>query len=174
MNCHHTIWHSDKLSINNVKALYNNFNDSLDTDYAEFLTMYDGEVDIINSVFDIDFDISYLCENEINIKFAQSLIGLGEETILNTIPSEKLNGNDTLPLFQYPYNNTSHVYIKYYYPSIEACVVISPKLNKESFSANHHILGIDWVFKNNVNISRLDSNNDNSIRKINWDDFNVF
>ena len=168
INCHHTIYHGGELTIKNCKALFNNFNNAVDTDYPAFLTAYDGTVELTNSIFDIDYDIGNLCNNNVDIKFAEALVGLGENTIFNGFNTNQLKYNDALPFFEAPYNNKSHIFAKYYYPQINSCVISSPILNKEDSSVCHMILGIDWVFKNNVQVTRVDWENENNVRKIDW------
>ena len=170
LNCHHTIWHNGELSVNNIKALYNNFNEATDTDYSEFLTQWQGTANITNSTFDIDFNTQELCQGETDIKYAESLIGLSPETTLNGYTADKLQNDNTLPLFTNPYNNQSHIYARYYYPAIEECVITSPEQGYENKSACHTILGTDWVYKNNAKVTRADSENVNNNRKINWED----
>lgn len=169
LNCHHSIWHGGLLSVKNTKALYNNYNDFVDTDYSAFLTAYDGTVEITDSTFDIDYKTTYLCENLTDVKFAESLISLGENTVLNGVSSDKLSSDNTLPLCVAQFNNQSHVYCEYYYPSISNCVITSPLLDYEDKNVCHTILGSDWVFKNNTQVTRKSNNTENNIRKIKWE-----
>ena len=168
INCHHTIYYSGDLTINKCKALFNAWNNNVDSDYSAFLTIYDGVVEITNSIFDIDYNTDTLCNNQIDIKFAESLISLGENTIFNGVTTNLLNSNDSLPFFERPFNNLSHLYVRYFYPQINSSVISSPLLNNEDKSVCHSILGVDWVYKNNVQITRVDWNSQNEIRKIDW------
>ena len=170
INCHHTIYHGGEITINNCRALFNRFNESVDTDYPAFLTAYDGTVEVINSIFDIDYDTDYLSDNNIDIKFAEALIGLGEDTIFNGFSTNLLKYNDSLPFFESPFNNKSHIFAKYHYPQVNAPVISSPILGKEDKCLCHILLGTDWVYKNNVQITRSDWNSENTIRKIEWED----
>ena len=170
LNCHHSIWHNGDLTVNNIKALYNNFNSATDTDYSEFLTQWQGTANITNSIFDIDFNTQELCTSETDIKYAESLIGLSPETTFNGYTADKLQNDNTLPLFTNPYNNQSHIYARYYYPAIEECVITSPEQGYENKSACHTILGTDWVYKNNAKVTRTDSENVNNTRKITWEE----
>ena len=170
INCHHTIYTGGELTINKCKALFNAWNDSVDTDYSAFATVYDGSVDIVNSVFDIDYTTDILCSDEKDIKFAQSLIGIGEYTMFNGFASTQITAKDTLPFFSPQYNNKSHIFAKYYYPQIESCVISSPSPGKEDQSVCHTILDSDWVYKNNVQVTRLLSETENTTRNIDWED----
>ena len=169
-NCHHTIYTGGELTVNNCKALFNVWNDSVDNDYSAFATVYDGNVEITNSIFDIDYDTDILCSNEIDIKFSQSLIALGEDTVFNGANSVEIKNSGVLPLFNAPYNNVSHLFAKYYYPQIENCVVSSPVSGSEDKSVCYTFLGDDWVYKNNVQVTRSSWNSENNIRKIIWED----
>ena len=169
-NCHHSIYTGGELTVNNCKALFNIWNDSIDTDYSAFATVYDGNVEISNSIFDIDYDTDILCSNELDIKFSQSLIALGEDTVFNGANSIDIKNSGVLPLFNNPYNNVSHLFAKYYYPQIENCVISSPTTGNEDKSVCYTFLGDDWVYKNNVQVTRDSWNNENTIRKITWED----
>lgn len=168
INCHHTIYVGGELTVNYCKALYNELSDAVDTDYSAFLTSYAGIVDITNSTFDIDYTTEQLCLNETDIKFAQSLIGLSEDVAFNNANGRDLKNNNILPLFNAPYHNLSHIYVKYYYPQIETCVISSPAKGKEDKAVCHTVLGTDWVYKTNVQVTKRD--NENEIRKIKWED----
>lgn len=170
LNCHHSIYHHGTLVIDSCKVRYNIFNASVDTGYPAFLTMYDGTCDIANSIFDIDYLTDELCSDEIDIKFAESLIAFGEDTVFNGFATDKLSADNSLPFFDSQYNNQSHIYCKYYYPAIEGCVIISPTIDNEDKSVCHTILGNDWIFKNNVQVTRADTGAENNNRKINWED----
>ena len=167
INCYHTIYTGGDLLISKCELLYDQWNNKIDNDYPVCATCFKGNVDITDSVFDIDLDINYLCENELDIKFAQSLIAIGEDTIINGYVGGNLNVNDSLPLFNAPFNNLSHIFIKYYYPQISACVISSPAIGFEDKCACHNILGNDWVYKNNVQVTRVSWGSENTIRKIN-------
>ena len=168
VNCHHSIYYAGELTVDNCSALYNHLNDYTDTDYSEFLTIYDGSVEISNSIFDIDITDDNYCTNQINAKFIQSLFSLGEDTTFNSNNSRLLTVNDVLPFFESPYNNRAHLFIKYYYPQVSTCVVDSPVNGKEDKACCHNILGSDWIYKNNVKITRLDREDENTLRTINW------
>ncbi|WP_296874599.1 hypothetical protein [uncultured Methanobrevibacter sp.] len=170
INCHHTIYHGGEISIKNCRALFNSFNESVDTDYPAFLTAYNGTVEITNSTFDIDYDTDFLSDNNIDIKFAEALIGLGEDTFFNGYTTNHLKYNDSLPFFESPFNNKSHIFAKYYYPQINASVISSPNLGNEDTCVCHILLGTDWIYKNNVQITRTSWKSENNIRKIEWRD----
>ena len=168
LNCHHSIWHCGTLIIDNCKALFNDFNNSVDTDYSAFLTAHDCQIEITNSIFDIDY--TDLCSDEIDIKYAETLICLGENAIMNGVTVDKLTADNTLPLCTSQYNNQSHIYCKYYYPAIEECVIASPLPTFEDKAVCHTIMGQDWIYKNNVQITKASTGNENNNRKIIWEE----
>ena len=169
LNSPHSIWHGGSLTLTNCKARYNLFNsDTVDPDYSLLLTQYQGEANITGNIFDIDYDTPVLCQEQLNLKFATTLISISKTAILNNLLGEKMQDNNTLPLFSNMYNNQSHVYTRYYYPSIEACIIISPLVGFEDKSTCHHLLGDNRIYKDNVQITSVESNNQNEIRKIKW------
>lgn len=153
LNSPHSIWHTGELTINKLTALYNNY-ENIDNDYSLLLTIIDGITDINNSDFNINFDTNILCSNQLDIKYAQSLISISEDAQLNGILGSKLTSNNSLNyLFN---NNSSNIYCRYYYPKIESCVEVTPVQGFNGKSCCHVVLGVDWIFKNNVEIKRLD------------------
>lgn len=165
-NCHHTIYTGGNLNISNSRALYDDWNDSVDTDYSAFLTAWNGNIEITGSTFDIDYQNKQITDEK--ILYAQSLIGLSRECVFNGSNASIMDNNNTLPFFNNIYNNRSHIWIPYYYESVESIVVSSPTSGNEDRSVCHTILGMDWVFKNNVQVTNRD--NANNIRKIDWSD----
>lgn len=152
LNSPHSIWHCGDLTINKLTALYDNY-ENIDTDYSLLLTIVNGITDINNSDFNINFDTNILCSNQLDIKYAQSLISISEDGQLNGITGDKLTNNNSLNyLFN---NNSSNIYCKYYYPRIESCVEVTPVQGFNGKSCCHVVLGVDWIFKNNAEIKRL-------------------
>ena len=148
-NCPHSIWHDGELTLSKLTATYDKI-DNIDTDYSMFLTKYDGIVEINNSVFDIELDTTTLCSEQINIKYAQSLFSISETVQINGLSGEKLRQNNSLNIFD---NNVSNINATYYYPKIEACVRIKSDIRDKACC--HHIIGTDWIFKNNTLLERL-------------------
>ena len=170
LNSPHSIWHSGSLTLTDCKARYNIFNeDALDPDYSLLLTQYQGEANITGNIFDIDYNTTGLCEQQINLKFAATLISISKTAILNNLLGEKMQDNNTLPLFDNIYNNQSHVYARYYYPSLDECIIISPVVGFEDKNTCHCIIGDNKIYKDNVQITTAESNNQNEIRKITWE-----
>ena len=117
-------------------------------------------------MFDIDYSDKHITSEEIS--YALSLIGLSTDCTFNNFNANQFASNNTLPFFDSPYNNLSHVFVPFYYPTIDEVVVASPILGKEDKSVCHRLLGTDWVYKNNTQVTRID--NSNNIRKISWED----
>ena len=165
-NCHHTIYTGSELSVTNCKVLYDDWNDSLDTDYSAFINAFDGIITVTGSICDIDYADKIIDNEEIN--YALSLIGLSTDCTFNNVAANQLSDNDVLPFFGNFYNNQAHVFVPFYHATVDDVVVASPLLGREDQSVCHRILGTDWVYKNNTQITRMDEAN--TIRKINWED----
>ena len=151
LNCHHSIYHQGTLTVINMDATYNDFNDSIDTDYSAFLTMYQGTCDITQSSFNIYYPD--LCTDEIDVKFSESLLGLGENVLFNNSLASNLNKHDSLPFFL-NYNNQSSIYCRYYYTELEECLVTQAVTGSENKAVCHTILGNPTIYKNNVTVTR--------------------
>ena len=153
INNHNAIFHGGELTVNNIQFLQND-TDYCDSNNSAFLFQTDGEAEIYNSQFDINYDTDTLCANEINIGFAQALIKVGLTAIVNRCTHDYLKGDNNLNFFNNPFNNQSHLFAKYYYPQISACVFSSPSFDKEDKALCYCISGNDWVFKENVQVTR--------------------
>ena len=148
------ILHNGQLTIDKSQFTNN------DTDYANinnvaFLYQTDGDAVITNSNFDIDYDTDDFCSNQQNIGFAQCILKCGETATINGASYVELGDNNTLPFFTQTFNNQAHLFAKYYYPQIESCVYSQAIDNYENKSCCHCVSGVDWAFKNNVQITRV-------------------
>lgn len=167
INNHSAIFHGGQLTVDNCKYLNNDLT-YVDKDNPAFLYQTDGDAEITNSIFDINYTEDTLCENQINIGFAQALIRCGLTATINTATHESLQEDNKLPFFE-NYRNQSHVFAKYYYPQIETCVFTSPVENKETESICYCVTGTDWVYKTNAVVTRADWQNENTINNIDWE-----
>ena len=163
------IFHSGQLIVDNC-TLHNTDKDYVNTNNVAFVYQTDGYASIRNSIFDIDYDIDDFCTGEINLGFAQCLIMCGETANINGATYIDLQDNNTLPLFEQTIDNQSHLFAKYYYPQLEACVYASPTTNMENKNCCHAVSGVDWIFKNNTQITRVSWDTQNENRLIEWDD----
>ena len=127
----------------------------------------DGTANITNSIFDIDYDTDNLCSNQIDIGYAQALLKIGETAIINGANINDLSRDDNLP-FHNIYKNQSHVFTKYYYPAIESCVYTSPVLGREDSNVCYCVSNLNWIFKQNTQVTRAEAGTENRIRKIIW------
>lgn len=168
VNCHHTIYTGGELTVTHSRALFNSWNDHLDTDYSAFLNAFTGDISITNSVFDIDYANKLDTITTEEIQYAQSLIGLSNEVMFNNSNANQFSANDSLPFISSPYNNLSHVFVPFYHEGIEEVVVSSPVLGREDQSVCHRLFDVDWVYKNNTQVTRVEKAN--TIRKITWED----
>ena len=163
------ILHGGQLTVDNCK-LHNTDPDYIDTHNVAFIYQTDGNANITNSIFDIDYDTDEFCSNEINLGFAQALVMCGETALINGATHIDLGKNNSLPFYTHLINNQTHLFAKYYYPQIESCVYASPIPTKENQSCCHAVSGVDWIFKNNVQITRTNSETENRNNPIQWEE----
>ena len=167
-NNHNCILHGGNLTVTNCKY-HNTDMDYVDINNAAFLYQVDGEASISNSVFDIDYDEDTSFEDE-NIMYGQALFMCGETAIINNANYINLSSDNNINWTNAPYNNRSHIYCKYYYPQIEEIVYSSPTSGNEDKAICYAVSGKDWIFKENVQITRASWESQNTIRKIIWED----
>ena len=146
-NC---ILHGGQLTIKGC-TLDNNSITNINTNNPTFIYQTDGTCLIQQSTFNIDYDYT---SAEANIGYAQSLIMCGETANINGATHTDLQTDNSLPFFDEPFNNRANLYAKYYYPQItdnvESVSTVSGK------ACCHACSGVDWVFKNNVTVRRVE------------------
>lgn len=151
---HNCILHGGALNV--VTSTYTN-NDMSYTvpNNPAFLFQVDGNAIITDSSFDIDYgeqgDYS-----EKPIMYAQALFMIGETASVNNALYSDLGEDNKVNWHNNPYNNRSHLYCKYYYPSLQTIVYSTPTTGYESKSMCYALSGVDWVFKENVTITRAE------------------
>ena len=167
------IFHGGNLTIENCKFLLDDYGRPqalLSPNYPAFLYQTDGNATITNSVFDITLSSGWECQWNQNLGLGLSLIMCGENATINGATHSDLQKDDSLPFFEYPYRNRSHLYATYYYHIHNiGCVSISPKIGLEDKNCCHSVSGLDWLFKNNTQIRRGQDSGNNE-RIIIWDD----
>lgn len=166
---HNCIFSGGELNILDCK-LYNTDPTFLESNNPALVYQTDGTCTITGSVFDLDYTANTLCNEKINIGFAQTLIRCGQSAIINGVLGSNLAKDDILPFFEGIFNNRSHIFAKYYYPQIEECVYTSPIPNMEDRNICYAVSGLDWVFKENSQVTRASQNTQNENRKIIWED----
>jgi len=160
---HSAIFHGGQLSINGSKFILS------DSNFAEasnpaFLYQTDGEANITNNSFIIIQDNEEWCINEKNIGYAQCILICGETAIVNGADHTSLQKQNSLP-FE---TNRTYLYAKYYYPRLEGCVVTSPLPGFEDKNCTYAVSGVDWVFKQNSQVTLPDQANNN---QPNWEEW---
>jgi len=167
-NNHNAILHGGQLNINRCK-FHNTDTTYVDIYNSAFIYQTDGDCIILNSVFDIDYGTDYsLCTGEHSIGFSQCIFMCGITATINNIPYDELKNNNFNGFFDNPQNNRSHIFAKYYYPQINACVYTSPTLHFEDKALCYCLSGDDWVYKINSQVTRASWNTENTNRKISW------
>ena len=166
VNCGGSIYHSGELLFENNKFLLNDY-EYVDNNSPAFLYQVDGSCNINNNIFDIDLDTDYYCNNEINLKLGQCLFVCGDNASINHSNSDFLKNNDNSSLFDV-HNNIVHTFAKYYYSPIESCVYVSPMSGKEDRCVCYAVSGLDWIFKENIQITRASWQSENRINNLRW------
>ena len=152
---HNCIVHGGVLNISNCSYLNTDISYS-DKHNVGFLYQVDGEATITSSTFDINYLSDQYCLNEESIGYAQAILKIGQTASINNYEHEDFINN------RFKFNNECHVFCKYYYDKIEACVYTSPVNGKESESYCYSASGTNWVFKENVQVTRASSNRENT------------
>ena len=171
-NCENAcIFHGGELSVTDSKYFCDmTFNEVYPNNPA-FLYQVDGEASIIGSVFDIDTcENTVLCDDGVNLEYAQAIFMCGETATINNASYIDLNREDNVNFFNNPYNNLAHIFASYYYPKITDCICVSPTLGDEDKAICYCVSGVDWVFKKNVQVTRKSWGTENTTRKIIWED----
>lgn len=100
----------------------------------------------------------HFCEATKNANQGQCLFALGENALINGQTHNSLTNPNNCNLLL---NNASHIFMKYYYPEIEACVYISPLTGYETKALCYALSGLDWIYKVNAQITRASWNTEN-------------
>ena len=149
-NC---ILHGGELTIVGC-TLNNDDTTNINTNNVVFVYQTDGTCLIQQSTFTINYDDNTLCSGETNIGYAQAILMCGETANINGANYTDLQSDNTLPFFEAPFNNRADTYAKYYYPQITACVESVTTLTNKGCC--HSVSNVDWVFKNNVTVRRVE------------------
>lgn len=165
INCYGAIYHGGQIIIDKCNYLINDVLTFI-KNQPYFIFQVDGNCIIENSQFDMHIDRNNLCNAEINANLGQCLLMIGENAIINGNSSKELN-EENLNFFDNPYNNSSHIFLKYYYPPIEKCVYVSPVSGKESKCLCYAINGVDYIFKYNAQITNAEWGTENRINPLN-------
>ena len=150
-NSPHSIYYNGELTVTGTRFNYDTYTTYIDTDYVIGITIYDGTANIINNSFTVDLNDDTLITEDVDIKFASAVIGVGEIVTLNGYGSERLMNNNSLPFFN-EYGNNANTNIKYYYTELDEYVQMSTTV--EGKGCCHTVLGTDYVFKDGVTITQ--------------------
>lgn len=156
INNQSTIFHGGQLTITGSKFIIQD-HQWMQANNPAFLYQTDGEANINNSSFVIIQDGDEWCSDEKNIGYAQSILICGENAIINGADHTSLQKQNSLP-FE---TNKTYLYAKYYYPRLEDCVVTSPLPGFEDKNCTYAVSGVDWVFKQNSQVTLPTEANNN-------------
>ena len=151
---HNCILHGGALNVVTSTYTNNDMSYALPNNPA-FLFQVDGNAIITDSSFDIDYG-EQEDYDEKPIMYAQALFMIGETASVNNAMYSDLGEDNKVNWHNNPYNNRSHLYCKYYYPSLETIVYSTPTTGYEQKSMCYALSGVDWVFKENVTITRAE------------------
>lgn len=165
-NVQSAIFHAGQLTVDKCKFRRTSLNST--NDNPSFLYQVNGDATITSSIFDIDSTSNTMCRRNKNVGFNQCLVMCGESATINGANHDYLQADNSLPFFDTPYNNKSHLFVKYFYSSIDDCVFSSPVEDFEDKSCCHAVSGVDWIFKDNIQITRESWVTENKKRIITW------
>lgn len=122
--------------------------------YGTFLYQTDGDALITNSNFDVHIPESYVVPKGgiPDFNFLPALIMCGETATINGADYTELQNNNTLPFFDIPFNNISHIDLRYKHSVINDYITLSDEIQNKACC--HAVSGVDFLFKNNVKIER--------------------
>lgn len=166
---HSCILHGGQLTVSNCK--YHNVGSDYGADYVNvnnpaFLFQVDGAASVTDSVFDLTHDTNRF--NNKNVMYGQALFMIGEDAVINDMTHNDIIEDDRVNWCNAPYNNASHLFMKYYYPILDEIVYSSPKHGFEDKNLAYCASGVDWVFKSNTMITRATDHIENRDTKIRW------
>lgn len=169
VNCENTaIRHGGLLTVDNTRYYTDLEVDNLYTIYPSFLYMVDGDALIQDSIFDIDTDDT--CTLDMDLKYVPALFMVGETASVNNNDYLELKNAETINFFNGPYNNRSHILVDYLFDEIDDCVYLSPTLDLEDKALCYALSGDDYLYKQNVQVTRKSWGTENRNKKIIWDD----
>lgn len=170
-NCENTaIRHGGLITIDTCKSFTDFMRDNIQVNYPYFIYQIDGDALIQNSVFDIDCEEYPMCSQDMDFKFAPALFMVGETASVNNNDYTELQSLETINFFNQPYNNRSHILIDYLFDEIDACIYLSPTLGMEDKALCYSLSGEDYLYKQNVQVTRKSWGTENRNKKIIWDD----
>ena len=150
-NSHGAILHGGTLTVTDSTFTIDDA-ELMNTHSPYFLYQTDGYADISRTSFEVELgDDSYFCTNQKNANLAQCLFVAGADAIINDLSTKELE--DKVNFFN-GYNNTSTIRMKYYYPDIEACVIIEPDIEGVGKNLCYGLSNVDYIFRENTNIRR--------------------
>lgn len=149
LNNHNCIVHGGELTVTGCEYINTDMEYS-DKNNVAFLYQVDGNATLRGNSFDIDYSSDDYCENQESIGFAQALVKIGETAQINNLShKDYIDGR-----FNLLDDNLSHLFCKYYYPKIEACVYSSPVVGFENKCACYSASNVNWVYKKNIQVTR--------------------
>lgn len=161
---HSAVFHGGVLTMSGCK-LHNTDLDYMDTHNVAFVYQTDGRCIVRDSIMDIDYSSSSLCENEESVGFAQALFKCGETATINGAGYSVLQSNNAFPI---GFENRYHLFCLYYHTASGECVYSSPVIDKEDKALCYCVTGVNRLFRSNVKITRYGEDLENRYNPIEW------
>jgi len=105
-----------------------------------------------------------------NQSYAKIVCMVGKTAAVNGKTGNQLMRDDSLDLFNSPYNNQSYCYVRYWYPyDVMANIVASPLKGREFTSGCHAVEGVAEMYKEGIQLTRVSWGTDNKTRGLKID-----
>lgn len=124
-----------------------------------------GDCVIKNSLMDIDTGDTIKSSNA---SYAKAICVVGKNASFNGKTGSKMLSNNSLNLFNSPYNNKAHLYCKYYYPyeGINDNLIACPENGYEDRACCHAVESKHWVWRDHEYLGRVSWGTENRKRKL--------
>ena len=103
-----------------------------------------------------------------NASYAKAICVVGKNASFNGKTGSKMLSNNSLNLFNSPYNNKAHLYCKYYYPyeGINDNLIACPENGYEDRACCHAVESKHWVWRDHEYLGRVSWGTENRKRKL--------
>ena len=158
--------HGGQLDIDNCQFKKDNM-DAMYQPEPHIVNQMYGDCAIRNSKILVDTGDTISSKNQ---SFSKIVFMAGKTAAVNGKTGSQMENDNSTNLFNSPYNNQSYIYIKYWYPfDINANIVASPLKGKEFASAGHAVNGVNWAYKDNLQLTRVSAGTDNKTKGLKID-----
>lgn len=142
-NCDMAILHGGELTVTGCTVTGKTGN----KDFPYFLYQTDGEAELTNNSFTISNDTA----STTDLQFNPCIFICGENALINGSTHTVLQANNLESFLTAPQNNQSSISLTYYYDLIEDYITLTA-----TKGYCHGVSGIDYIFKTNTNVRRVE------------------